>query len=71
MLATAPRKERWLCLRGEVLAEAGRGAEAREALLAARAALAGLPEERRSAAAVELARRIEAAVARLDAEPRP
>ena len=54
-------------MRGEVLAEAGRGAEARAALLAARAALAGLPEERRGSAAAELSRRIEAAVARLDA----
>ncbi|MEO7318508.1 MAG: tetratricopeptide repeat protein [Chthoniobacteraceae bacterium] len=67
MLATAPRKERWLCLRGEVLAEAGRGAEARIALLAARTALAGLPQDRRSRAAAGLAGRIEAAIAHLDA----
>ncbi len=65
MVAAAPRKERWLLLRGEVLAAAGRMAEAHAALEAARAALASLPEERRGSAAAGLLEKIGAAVTRL------
>lgn len=65
MVAAAPRKERWLLLRGEVLAAAGRMAEAHAALEAARAAFASLPEERRGSAAAGLLEKIDAAAARL------
>jgi tetratricopeptide (TPR) repeat protein len=50
---TAPRKERWLFRRGELLEKAGHSEAAREAYTAAQAALAKLPPERRATAAME------------------
>lgn len=52
-LATlSPRQERWLALRGEILLEAGRPAEALDAFGAAGVALASLPPRLRSSAAI-------------------
>ncbi len=48
LVDASPRAERWLALRGDVLAEAGRPDEARVAWLAARDALDTLPAHRRS-----------------------
>jgi tetratricopeptide (TPR) repeat protein len=62
----APRKERWLLRRGELLEKAGRIDVAREAYTAAQAALSKLPPERRATAAMEkLAQDLTAALTRL------
>jgi predicted Zn-dependent protease len=67
VIAAAPRKERWLLRRGELLEKAGRPAEAREAYAAAQSALAAVPPERRATAAgQDLAKAIDAALARLE-----
>jgi predicted Zn-dependent protease len=50
--ARSPRQERWLALRGEILLEAGRAAEALEAFGAARIALRSLPPRLRSPATI-------------------
>jgi tetratricopeptide (TPR) repeat protein len=63
---TAPRKERWLFRRGELLEKAGRSEAARAAYTAAQVALAKLPPERRATAAMEkLAQELTAALTRL------
>ena len=49
--ASAPRRETWTALRGEILAEAGRPAEARAALAQALAAIEALPPRPRQARA--------------------
>ena len=46
--ATTPRKETWLARKGEILRQAGRTAEAREAYRAALQALESLPPARRN-----------------------
>ncbi len=51
--ARSTRQERWLALRGEILLDAGRLAEALDAFGAAWIALDSLPPRRRSAAAVQ------------------
>jgi tetratricopeptide (TPR) repeat protein len=57
--ALSPRKEKWLARRGEVLAEAGRPREAREAFESALEAIEALPGHCRGTRAVsELAARI-------------
>ena len=62
--AGAARKERWLARRGEILAHAGRHAEARAAWVQARTAIAALPPRRRGTRAVaELENRIRMALA--------
>ena len=62
--AGAARKERWLARRGEILAQAGRQAEARTAFTQVRAAIAALPPRRRTTRAVaELEDRIRMALA--------
>jgi tetratricopeptide (TPR) repeat protein len=62
----APRKERWLFRRGELLEKAGHPEAAREAYTAAQAALAKLPPERRATAAMEkLAEDLASALTRL------
>lgn len=53
IVAGAARKEFWLERRGEVLEQAGRATEAREAYAAALSALETLPAHRRHVAAVE------------------
>jgi tetratricopeptide (TPR) repeat protein len=64
--ASQSRKERWLSLRGEILEGASRKTEARAAFLAAQAALATLPEDRRQTVQMlDLASEIDAALARL------
>src|SRR5688572_23554831 len=52
VLARAPRPERWLAQRGEILRAAGRPEEALQAFVEARVALGSLPPSRRSSAAV-------------------
>ena len=52
MSARSPRKERWLARRGEILEQAKRQAEAREAYTAAVAAIDALPDYRRGTKAV-------------------
>jgi len=60
-----PRKEGWLLRRGEILEQAGRPAEARQAFAGSLAALAALPPGRRQTRAIEeLRQRSEAALAR-------
>jgi tetratricopeptide (TPR) repeat protein len=62
----APRKERWLFRRGELLEKAGRSEAAHEAYTAGQAALAKLPPERRATAAMEkLAQDLATALTRL------
>ena len=57
--ALSPRKEKWLARRGEVLLDAGRPREAREALESALEAIDALPDHCRATRAVsELAARI-------------
>ena len=46
--AATPRKETWLARKGEILRQAGRPAEAREAYRAALQALESLPPARRN-----------------------
>ncbi len=66
MLALAPRKERWLFQRGEIMERAGRRSEAAEAFRAAMAACERVPIERRTvAAAVEFEHKLRAAVERM------
>lgn len=66
LVAAAPRKEAWLLRRSGILEKAGRMAEARAACEQARAALAVVPEVRRSTAAARaLQDEIEAALRRL------
>lgn len=58
--AQFPRKETWLARRGEILQQAGRPAEARDAFKAALAAIAQLPATRRNVPAmVELEKRLQ------------
>lgn len=59
----SPRKETWLARRGEILREAGRPGEAREAFAAALAAIETLPAVRRGAkSVVELEKRVRGAL---------
>jgi predicted Zn-dependent protease len=51
-IATTPRNEAWLELRGDILTCAGRAAEAHEAYKAALEAIASLPPERRATRAI-------------------
>ena len=61
--AQSPRKETWLARRGEILQQAGRREEAREAYENALKAMATLPPARRNVPAMlELERRIKAAI---------
>lgn len=72
LAAHSPRQEEWLRRRGEILELAGRPAEARAAWAAAWAALETLPPHRRQVPAAEqLAATIQAALQRLDAQPKP
>ena len=62
----SPRKERWLARRGVLLEKAGRTDAAREAFAAAQSALATVPADRRSTAAMQdLAKSIDAALTRI------
>jgi tetratricopeptide (TPR) repeat protein len=55
----SPRKESWLARKGEILKQAGRGAEAREAYQGALASMQNLPPARRSVPAMlELEKRL-------------
>jgi tetratricopeptide (TPR) repeat protein len=64
--AQSSRKESWLERRAEILEQAGRPADARDALEAAHRALLALPEHLRvQQATVELAARVQARLARL------
>ena len=66
IIDAAPRKERWLARRGELLEKAGRTGAAREAFAAAQSALAAVPTDRRATAAMQdLAKSIDAALARI------
>lgn len=74
--ARSPRKESWLARRGEILLQAGRGDEARQAYQSALAALDTLPPVRRNVPAVlDLERRIRTELDQLKAPggsaPRP
>ena len=61
--AQSPRKERWLARRGEILRQAGRTAESREAFGKALEAIQSLPSYHRSTkATVELENRVRAAL---------
>ncbi|HXG67966.1 MAG TPA: tetratricopeptide repeat protein [Blastocatellia bacterium] len=61
--AQSPRKERWLARRAEILRQAGRTAEARQAFTAALAAIESLPAHRRkNKATAELEKRARAAL---------
>ena len=61
--ASSPRKETWLARRGEILRDAGRAGEARQAFQAALAAIAQLPAAHRNTPAVaELEKRLKAAL---------
>ena len=65
------RREAFLARRGEILAEAGRRAEARESLLAARDSIQSLPPRLRRARAIErLEREVKSSLDRLEAESR-
>ena len=65
--AQSPRKESWLARRGEILAQAGRAVEARQAFAAALAAVESLPAPRRRTRAVTaLEARVRAALAQAD-----
>jgi predicted negative regulator of RcsB-dependent stress response len=62
----SPRKESWLVRRGEILVQAGRSVEAKQAFESALAALDKLPPTRRNVPAMlELQRRIRAELERL------
>lgn len=66
VVARWPRKELWLAKRGEILEEAGRLPEARQAFAAAREALDSLPPHRRKARLLlEYEAHIDAALTRL------
>lgn len=66
----SPRKETWLARRGEILVQAGRAAEARQAYESALAALQSLPPTRRNVPAMlELAKRIQRQIDTLPAAP--
>ena len=66
IIDASPRKERWLTRRGALLEKAGRADAAREAFTAAQSALASVPADRRSTAAMQdLAKSIDAALARI------
>lgn len=66
--APAARKETWLARRGEILEQAGRPGEAREAIAAALAAIEALPGHRRKTKAIEdLEARLRSALERLSA----
>ena len=66
--ALSPRKEKWLARRGEVLLEAGRPREAREAFESAIEAIEALPHHCRGTRAVaELSARIQGALSTLSA----
>jgi tetratricopeptide (TPR) repeat protein len=59
----SPRKDGWLARKGEILQQAGRVKEAREAYKASLAAIAALPPHRREVAAtIELENRVKAAL---------
>ena len=61
--AQSPRKETWLARRGEILQQAGRNSEAREAFQSALAAMNKLPPARRHVPAmVELEKRLQQAL---------
>jgi predicted Zn-dependent protease len=61
--AQSPRKETWLARRGEILQQAGRNDEARQAYQNALGAMATLPPSRRNVPAMlELEKRIKAAI---------
>lgn len=69
LAASAERKERWLSERGDVLADAGRAAESKEAYREAVAAIDRLPErQRRTISTGELRAELEA---KLAAKPGP
>jgi predicted Zn-dependent protease len=66
----SPRKERWLARRGEILAQAGRGREAREAFAQALQAINALPAHLRGTKAMkELEQRCQASLAGQRATP--
>jgi tetratricopeptide (TPR) repeat protein len=68
----SPRKETWLVRRGEILVQAGRPAEAKQAFQSALAALDKLPPTRRNVPAMlELQRRLSAELEKLNAAPDP
>ena len=68
VLERSPRKESWLARKAEILLQAGRGAEAKQAYTAALSALNTLPPARRNVpAAVDLARRIQLELDHLNA----
>ena len=63
VIAKSPRKESWLARRGEILLQAGRAGEAREAFEAALKAIAALPAARRQVPAmVDLEKRLRSAL---------
>lgn len=65
------RRESWLARRGEILAEAGRGAEARASFLAAQSSIENLPPRLRRTRAIErLERDVKASLGRLEAKSR-
>lgn len=67
IIATASRKESWLALRGEILAQAGRPDEARKSFAAALAAIESLPGNRRGTEQMkELEARIHDDLAQID-----
>ena len=62
--AQSPRKETWLALRGDILAQAGRASEARAAFAAALAAVESLPAaRRRTRTVIKLEAHVRAALA--------
>jgi predicted Zn-dependent protease len=66
LLARSPRKESWMCRRGEILEAAGRSAEARDAYVSALRAIDALPSPRRGTRAMgDLERRIRSGLDRL------
>jgi tetratricopeptide (TPR) repeat protein len=67
--AQSPRKEQWLVRQAEILEEAGRSVEARLAYEQAAGALEVLPSRhRRTRATLELERRVQEALARVQAD---
>ncbi|MEO8349100.1 MAG: tetratricopeptide repeat protein [Acidobacteriota bacterium] len=71
MSAGKTRREAFLARRGEILAEAGRPAEARESLLAARNSIESLPARLRRTRAIErLEREVKNSLDRLETESR-
>jgi tetratricopeptide (TPR) repeat protein len=70
LAAQSPRKEQWLARRGEILARAGRRAEAKEAFAAALAAIGSLKGSQRGVrATAELEARLRAALAEASNSP--